>query len=63
MAKPDLDRAETGERRQTQPGVQGADGRKDEPVRPVHRGDDKSEKGGQIAQDQQQSTGIGPGQS
>jgi hypothetical protein len=63
MAKPDLDRAETGERRQTQPGVQGADGRKDRPMQPTHDHDEKSTKGGQIAQDHQQSTGLGSGQS
>lgn len=61
MSDPNTDRS--APQRETQPGVQGADGRKDEPVRPVHRHDDKSEKGDQIAQDQQQSTGIGPGQA
>jgi hypothetical protein len=61
MAEPNTDRsAPQGEK---QPGVQGADGRKDEPVRPVHRHPDKSDKGGPIAQDDQQSTGLGSGQS
>lgn len=63
MAKPDLDRAQNTGQRRTQPGVQGADGRKDNPMQPTHHHDEKSTKGGQIAQDHQQSTGQGGGQS
>lgn len=61
MAQQDRDR--TAPKRETQPGVQGADGRKDRPMQRVHDHDEKSTKGGQIAQDHQQSTGLGGGQT
>lgn len=60
MAQNDNDRATP---RKTQPGVQGAHGRKERPMQRVHDHDEKSTKGGQIAQDHQQSSGLGGGQT
>jgi hypothetical protein len=61
MAQPNTDR--TAPQGETQPGVQGADGRKANPAQPIENRDDISEKGGQIAQDREQSTGVGSGQA
>lgn len=61
MAEPNTDRsAPQGEK---QPGVQGADGRKTNPDQPIENRDDVTNKGGQIAQDSEQSTGLGSGQA
>lgn len=61
MAEPNTDRsAPQGDK---QPGVQGADGRKANPDQPIENRDDVTNKGGQIAQDSEQSTGLGSGQA
>lgn len=61
MTQPQTDRSAPQGR--TQPGVQGADGRKARPEPPVKDQEDASDKGGQIAQDRQQSSGQGWGQT